>query len=148
VLLTCYIYKLYNPISCICFRNNVLLLCSIFDYNKLMTHLFLCPTKTICLFSSLLLIDIKSFRSIIYDLLWIKSNGSYPTYYIFLANIQLATSIHLPCYCTVHIYVVIHLCDSMRSFWVEVSLCMFLSFVYDCIAVGDLIIKKGWWWSH
>ena len=41
------------------------------------------------------------------------------------------TSIHWPCYCLVHIFVVIQFCDSICSFCVEVNLCMFfLSFVY------------------
>jgi len=48
-----------------------------------------------------------------------KSNGLYPTCSTFLASSQLATSIHWPCYCTVHVYVVIKFCDRMWYFWVE-----------------------------
>jgi hypothetical protein len=33
--------------------------------------------------------------------------------------------IYWPCYCTVHVYGVIHSCDSIWSYWVEASLCRF-----------------------
>jgi len=42
----------------------------------------------------------------------------------FLASRQLTTSIHWPCYCTVHVFVVIHM-YTMRSFWVEATASMF-----------------------
>ena len=75
----------------------------------------------------------------------------YPTYSTFLANSRLTTNIywpcyctvhvyvvihwpcyctvhvyvviHWPCYCTVHVYVVIHFCVYMWSFWMEANLC-------------------------
>jgi hypothetical protein len=37
--------------------------------------------------------------------------------------------IHWPCYCTVHVYVVIHWPCIMLSFWVKVNLCMFFLIV-------------------
>jgi len=40
-------------------------------------------------------------------------NALKPTDSTFQTNSQLTTSIHLPCYCTVHVYVVIHFCVSM-----------------------------------
>jgi hypothetical protein len=53
-------------------------------------------------------------------------------------------SIHWPCYCTVHVYVVIHFCDSMWSFWVEANLCrFFLLFAYITIAVGEIQLSRG-----
>ena len=52
--------------------------------------------------------------------------------------------IHWPCHCTVHVYVVIHICDSMWSFWVKAC---FLSFVYICIAIEDPVIKREGWGS-
>ena len=40
-------------------------------------------------------------------------------------------STHWPCYYTVHEYVVIHFCNSMRYFWVDTNLCIVFSlFVY------------------
>jgi hypothetical protein len=48
-------------------------------------------------------------------------------------------------YCTVHVYVVIHICDGKWSFWVETNRCrLFSSFVYICIAIGDPVIKMRW----
>jgi hypothetical protein len=41
---------------------------------------------------------------------------------------SIVTTIHCPCYwrhCTVHIYVVIHFCDSVCSYRVEENLCRF-----------------------
>ena len=58
---------------------------------------------------------------------------------------SIVTTIHCPCYwrhCTVHIYVVIHFCDSMWSFRVKVNQCRFLLFIYICIAVGDPVMKR------
>ena len=52
----------------------------------------------------------------------------------------LTTSMYWPCYCTVHVSIVIHMCDSMWSFWLEAS---FLAFLYICIVVGDPVIKRG-----
>jgi len=45
----------------------------------------------------------------------------------FLASIQLTTNIHWPGYCTVHVYVVIHLCDNM---WKRIFVCLFISNYY------------------
>jgi hypothetical protein len=50
------------------------------------------------------------------------------------ANSYLTMIIHWPCYCTVHVYVVIHFCDGVWSFWVEANLCRILLFVY--IGIG------------
>jgi len=57
---------------------------------------------------------------------------------------QLTKNIHCPCYCTVHLYVVIHYCDSMWSFLVEANLYIF----FYRIAVEDQIIKREGLWSH
>ena len=57
--------------------------------------------------------------------------------YTFLAGNQLTTSILWPYSCTVHVNVVIHFCDSIRSFWLEANLCRFLSLVYICFVVSD-----------
>jgi hypothetical protein len=51
----------------------------------------------------------------------------------------------LPSYCAVHVYVVIHLCGSMWSFWVEANLCrFFLSFVYVLPLEIQLSRGEGW----
>ena len=45
-----------------------------------------------------------------------------------------------PCYCTVHVYAVIHFSDSVWSFWVVANLCMvFLLLHYICCR---------WRWSY
>ena len=45
-------------------------------------------------------------------------------------------------FCAVHVYDVIHFCDSMWSFREEANLCMVLvSFDYMCIPVGNSFIK-------
>jgi len=44
-------------------------------------------------------------------------------------------------YCTVQVFVVIHICDSMWSFSVETNL--YILFVYICVAVGDSVINRG-----
>ena len=85
------------------------------------------------------LIDIKSVRSISYYFCCIKSNGLYITKNsTFLASSQLTMSIHWPWYCTVYIYVVIHFCDSMWSFWVQGNLCRF--FLY-CLFISVLSLE-------
>ena len=53
---------------------------------------------------------------------------------------QLPINIYWPCYCTIHVYVVIHLCDSIWSFWMEANLCRFFNI---CIAVGDSVTLAG-----
>jgi hypothetical protein len=55
-----------------------------------------------------------------------------------ITSIQLTTSMYWPCYCTVHVSIVIHMCDSMWSFWLEAS---FLAFLYICIVVGSTNIN-------
>jgi hypothetical protein len=45
---------------------------------------------------------------------------------------KLTMSIHWPCKCTVHVYIVILFCDSMWSFWVEANLCSFLVVCLYC----------------
>jgi hypothetical protein len=53
----------------------------------------------------------------------------------------LTTSIRWPCNCTVHVYFVIHLCDSVWSFeWTRICV-GFSSFVYICIAVEHTVIN-------
>jgi hypothetical protein len=37
-------------------------------------------------------------------------------------NLTHYTVTGIPCYCTVHVYVVIQFCHSMWSFWVETNL--------------------------
>jgi ribosomal protein L36 len=44
---------------------------------------------------------------------------------------------------TVHVFVVIHFCDGVWSFCMEVNLQVLLSFVYICFAIGDPVIKRG-----
>ena len=57
------------------------------------------------------------------------------TYSTFLASSQLGTSIHWPCYCAVHFYVVIHFSDCMWSFnWKWICADVFI-FVYIFIAL-------------
>jgi hypothetical protein len=65
----------------------------------------------------------------------------YSTYYTFLASSQLTTSIHWSCYCTAHVYVVIHFCDSMV--FLSGTESVHVSFFLLCIAVGNPVIKKG-----
>jgi len=62
------------------------------------------------------------------------SIGLTPTDSSLLARRQLTTSIHCPCYCTVHVYVVIHIDVIYRLF--------------VCIAVGESVIKRGGIGSH
>jgi hypothetical protein len=82
------------------------------------------PTKTINFFRLEWLIDKAYVKNICYDFfLYSKSKGHWPTFSTFLASRQLTMSIHWPCYCTVHVYVVIQYCDNMWSFWVEAILC-------------------------
>ena len=74
---------------------------------------------------------------------WFTISSVDTTYFTFLASCLFTTSIHWPCYCTVHVYLVIHFCDSMWSFWVAANLWrFFLLFVYICIVIGDPIIKR------
>ena len=103
---------------------SILFFCSIFNTNSQITYLY--SAKTINFFEFSWMIDIKSVRSISFDFCCLNSNGLWRTYSTFLASSQLVKSIHLHCYCTVHIYVVIHFCDSMWSFWVETNICSFL----------------------
>ena len=42
-------------------------------------------------------------------------------------------SIHWPCYCTVHVYVVIHYFNDVLSFWFEMNLSRFILIVYICM---------------
>jgi hypothetical protein len=56
--------------------------------------------------------------------------------YIVLAINQLTKNMHWPCYWTVHVYVVIHVSDSMRASWVDAD--MFFHCLFICIAVWGL----------
>ena len=52
------------------------------------------------------------------------------------------------CQCSlnhVHVYIGIHFIDSVWSYWVEILCAGFLLYAYKCIciAIGDLIIKRG-----
>ena len=58
---------------------------------------------------------------------------------VWTANAGTIYNIDLLWYCIVHVFVVIHFCDSMWSFWVEAN----LSLVYICFVVGDSIIQSG-----
>ena len=71
-----------------------------------------------------------------------KSISLSPTYstFLLLASSQLTMSIHWPCNCTVHVYIVIHFYDSMWSFWVEVNLCR--AFICTVYCLEDLFIKR------
>ena len=60
-------------------------------------------------------------------------NGLSPTDSSFLASSQLTTSFHWPYYCTIHVYVVIH---------IDANLCRFLSFV--CMHCRQLSKEEGW----
>jgi hypothetical protein len=53
------------------------------------------------IYCGLILIDIKSVRSISHDFCCIKSNGLLTNRLILLLSSQLTTSINWPCYCTV-----------------------------------------------
>jgi len=65
-----------------------------------------------------------------------SSNFSYDVFvlrvmdYIVLAINQLTKDMHWPCYCTVHVYVVIHVCDSMRASWVVADMFFHCLFIY------------------
>ena len=99
--------------------------------------------KNINFFEFSWMIDIKSVRSISFDCFCLNSNGLWRTYSTFLASSPLVKSVHLHCYCTVHIYVVIHFCDSMWSFWVEAN--PFASLVYICIVLEIQFPRvEGW----
>ena len=102
--------------------------CSIFDSNSLIICLFWSPMKTINFFICSWLIDMKSV-SISYNVFCQKSNVFLPSIFYLpsLANSQLTTNIHWTCYCTVHVYVVIHFCVDMWSFWIEANLCRLYS---------------------
>ena len=54
--------------------------------------------------------------------------------------------IHWPCYCTVHVYVVINFCDSIWSFWVEASLCRFFFIIYLFVLLLEFQLSReeGW----
>jgi hypothetical protein len=110
---------------------------------------YLIPTVWLSIYSGLTwrpLISLYVHDSLIWNLLvsviifWYKKvMFFYPTYSTFLANSQLTTNIYWPCYCTVHVYVVIHwpcyrtvnvyvviqFCVDMWSFWMEANLCRF-----------------------
>jgi hypothetical protein len=62
-----------------------------------------------------------------------------------LASSQLTRGIHQPCCCTVHVYVVIHVCNSVGCFWVEANIWRFLLANCVYIVVRNLIInsKRG-----
>jgi hypothetical protein len=60
--------------------------------------------------------------------------------YIVLAINQLTKNMHWPCYWTVHVYVVIHVSDSMRASWVEAD--MFFHCLFICIAVWGPILSR------
>ena len=55
----------------------------------------------------------------------------------------LTTGIHCPC-CTLHIYVVIHWCDSVWSFWVNANLCQlcYRLFIYVLPLVIQLYVAE------
>jgi hypothetical protein len=64
---------------------------------------------------------------------YLQSNGLEPADSTFIASSQLTTSIHLPFYCTVHVFATIHFWDNILSFWVESNMCRFsidCSFMY------------------
>ena len=52
----------------------------------------------------------------------------WPTHSTLLGSSQLTMSIHWTCYCTVHVYVGIHFCDSMR--WNRISAGFFIVWLY------------------
>jgi len=64
------------------------------------------------------------------------------------ANSGITCNIYWLCYYTVHVFVIIHFCDSMWLFWVEANMYCFLSFVYICFAIGDSVIHRGMLESH
>jgi hypothetical protein len=72
------------------------------------------PEKTTKYFRCLWLIVIKSVRSVMN--FCPKSKDCLPTNYIFLTSSQVITSIRWLCYCTVHVYIVIHFSDCVWSF--------------------------------
>jgi hypothetical protein len=63
-----------------------------------------------------------------------------PADYTILDISQFTTSIDWPCHCTVHVCDVIHVCDSMWSFWEETNLYRVVSFHFIiCIDIGDRV---------
>jgi hypothetical protein len=111
-------------------------ICSIYDSNKGMTYLFWSPAKTNNFFGCLWLIDIKSVRSVSYDIFVQRVMVFNQQILLSSLVVKLITRIHLPCYCTVHVYVVIHYCDSMLYFESK-------RIRAGCVAIEDPIIKKG-----
>jgi len=66
------------------------------------------------------------------------------------ASSQLTTNNHWhwPCYCTVHVCVDIHFCNSMWSFWVEVNLCRFCFYHLFNICISlDIQLSRGENWD-
>jgi hypothetical protein len=59
------------------------------------------------------------------------------SWYSSLARSQLTTNSHWPCYCTLHVYAVVHFTDSMWSFWVETNL-------YRWFLIICLYMHCGW----
>ena len=56
--------------------------------------------------------------------------------------------IHCPWYCSVHVFVVIHLCDNMWSFWVEanrVGIFLYRFFIYTLSLDIQLSRGKDWY---
>ena len=59
--------------------------------------------------------------------------------------IFIATLVFSNVYCSVHVYIVIPISDSMWAFWVESNMCMFLSFIMYALPLEiQLSIRKGW----
>jgi hypothetical protein len=72
---------------------------------------------------------------------YLDSTSQWVVVVTFLASSQLTTTIHwlvLSMFMLLIIFVIV-----CGLFWVEANLCRFLSFVYICTAIGDLVIKRG-----
>ena len=80
---------------------------------------FWSPTKTINFFRCLWLIDKNQLYFCPNIQVFIQYN---PRFLLVVTNKHLLT---VTAKCTVHVYDVIHFCDSMWYFWVEVNLCPF-----------------------
>ena len=96
--------------SCAVILIATFLSCSIFDSTMLMIYSFWSPTMTVNFFRCSWLFDIKFVSFMTFCL---KCIGLYPMGYTFLVSSELTTNIHCSCYYTVHVYVVIHFCESM-----------------------------------
>jgi hypothetical protein len=73
-----------------------------------------------------------------------SKNPSTHYFYMYILKMYIR-SIHWPCHCTVHVYVVIHFCDSTVVFLSAIRAGFFLSFVYMYCRWRSRYQKGGGW---